>query len=71
MLTNGSVGLDWDKLPKGSTIVDVGGGIGSYMVPLVENFPDLKYVVQDLPESIENAEAVRASPCSSPFLCLF
>ncbi|TFL01412.1 O-methyltransferase [Pterulicium gracile] len=49
--------LDWDKLPKGSTIVDVGGGIGSYMVPLVENFPDLKYVVQDLPESIENAEA--------------
>lgn len=48
-------GLEWGKLPKGSTVVDVGGGIGTYMAPLAENFPELKIVVQDLPKTIQNA----------------
>lgn len=55
-----TLGLDWDKLPEGSTVVDVGGGVGTSMVPLVENFPGLKIVVQDLPQTIQNARQVRS-----------
>ncbi|KAK7746293.1 hypothetical protein SLS53_002252 [Cytospora paraplurivora] len=38
----------WDRFP-GATVVDVGGGNGQYSVALAKAFPDLKFVVQDVP----------------------
>lgn len=61
LITWRALGLEWGKLPKGSTVVDVGGGIGTYMAPLAENFPELKIVVQDLPKTIQNAHEVRSN----------
>ena len=44
-------GIDWYHLPNGSTLVDVGGGIGSASIALAEslNFEGngLRFVVQD------------------------
>ncbi|KAJ3797850.1 hypothetical protein GGU11DRAFT_822829 [Lentinula aff. detonsa] len=47
--------FEWGKLPEGSKIVDVGGGVGSVLFPLAENFPELKLVIQDLPGVVDNA----------------
>ncbi|EJD43680.1 O-methyltransferase [Auricularia subglabra TFB-10046 SS5] len=43
----------WDSLPKGATVVDVGGGVGSVTHILAEKYPDLRYVVQDRAKTIE------------------
>ncbi|KAK1229446.1 hypothetical protein PQX77_007494 [Marasmius sp. AFHP31] len=45
---------DWEKLPAGSLVVDVGGGIGSVTHNIVKSNPNLKFVVQDLPAVIED-----------------
>ncbi|KAJ3739061.1 S-adenosyl-L-methionine-dependent methyltransferase [Lentinula detonsa] len=50
--------FEWGKLPEGSKIVDVGGGVGSVLFPLAENFPELKLVIQDLPGVVDNARKV-------------
>ncbi|KAL0952703.1 hypothetical protein HGRIS_006939 [Hohenbuehelia grisea] len=38
-------------------IVDVGGGIGTSALKIASHFPNLKLVVQDLPEVLEDAKA--------------
>ncbi|KAH8978094.1 S-adenosyl-L-methionine-dependent methyltransferase [Lactarius hatsudake] len=40
-------GYAWDKLPPGSLVVDVGGGVGSQSLVLARRHPDLRFVVQD------------------------
>ena len=43
-------GIDWYHLPRGSTFVDVGGGIGSASIALAESLgleDGLRFVVQD------------------------
>lgn len=56
-------GFEWGSLPAESTVVDVGGGVGSVSLVLAKSFPSLKIVVQDRAEVIEGeAKAVRASP---------
>ncbi|KAH9167773.1 S-adenosyl-L-methionine-dependent methyltransferase [Lactarius sanguifluus] len=40
-------GYAWDKLPPGSLVVDVGGGVGSQSLTLARRHPDLRFVVQD------------------------
>ncbi|KAG6901477.1 hypothetical protein C0995_011449 [Termitomyces sp. Mi166 len=52
---------EWSKLPAGSIIVDVGGGIGSESLPLAREFPDFNLVVQDRQPVIEDAKALRAA----------
>jgi len=47
--------FDWTAL-SGQRVVDVGGGIGSTSAVLAKNFPNLKIVVQDRPEIIEDAK---------------
>lgn len=42
----------WDSLPKGSTVVDVGGGEGALLLPILKAFPHLSGCVQDRPETI-------------------
>ncbi|KAI0685289.1 S-adenosyl-L-methionine-dependent methyltransferase [Cytidiella melzeri] len=47
-------GFDWQSLPKGSVVVDVGGGFGSQSLSLAQAFSHLKFVVQDKAGVISN-----------------
>ena len=38
--------LDWERY-AGKTIVDVGGGVGGFLAPLLETFPSLRGVLYD------------------------
>ncbi|KAJ6622880.1 S-adenosyl-L-methionine-dependent methyltransferase [Mycena sp. CBHHK59/15] len=40
-------GFDWKNYPEGSLVVDVGGGVGSQCLNLVQHYPELSFVVQD------------------------
>ncbi|KAF8626778.1 hypothetical protein AX15_004696 [Amanita polypyramis BW_CC] len=46
--------FDWKSLPENALVVDVGGGIGTASRALVQQFSNLRIVVQDLPLVIEN-----------------
>ncbi|KAL7007985.1 hypothetical protein EMMF5_002634 [Cystobasidiomycetes sp. EMM_F5] len=46
---------DWAALGE-STVVDVGGGRGSFSLPLVRAFPNLSVILQDRPETVPEAE---------------
>jgi SAM-dependent methyltransferase len=46
----------WSKMGKG-LVVDIGGCSGTDAFLLAKTFPNLKFVVQDLPEAIAGAEA--------------
>lgn len=41
-------GWDWAALGK-ATVVDAGGGIGTFSKDLAKAFPSLNFIVQDLP----------------------
>jgi len=47
-------GFDWASLPKGSLIIDVGGGIGVSSISIVKAFDHLKCIVQDRPKVVAN-----------------
>jgi hypothetical protein len=53
-----AIGYDWSSLKNGETIVDVGGGIGSSTMILAKKFPELKFIVQDLPDTIDQGRTV-------------
>ncbi|OJT06906.1 Sterigmatocystin 8-O-methyltransferase [Trametes pubescens] len=40
-------GFAWNDLPKGSVVVDIGGGIGSVSVTLSQAYPHLNFAVED------------------------
>ncbi|KAK1756733.1 O-methyltransferase-domain-containing protein [Echria macrotheca] len=42
-------GFDWASIGEGGTVVDVGGSSGHEAVSLARAFPQLKFIVQDLP----------------------
>lgn len=46
-------GFPWSELPKGSTVVDVAGGMGQVSLAIAEAAPLLNFVVQDRQEVIE------------------
>jgi hypothetical protein len=48
-------GFDWASLGK-ATIVDVGGSHGLVSIDIAKEFPDLRFIVQDLPKVIEDAK---------------
>lgn len=59
------IGFDWHTLPRGSVIVDVGGGIGSTSMLLASAFsshgedsPSLRFIIQDRPIVVEMGEKV-------------
>ncbi|KAF5346423.1 hypothetical protein D9758_012775 [Tetrapyrgos nigripes] len=45
----------WADLPKGTTVVDVGGGNGHAVLDIIKAFPHLKVIVQDTPAVIADA----------------
>ncbi|KII87317.1 hypothetical protein PLICRDRAFT_699701 [Plicaturopsis crispa FD-325 SS-3] len=49
-------GFDWKDLPAGSTVVDVGGGVGSQSLTIAKAFPHVNLVVQDRASVIPNGE---------------
>lgn len=51
---NHDADFPWSMLGN-ATVVDVGGGVGSMCLDLAKAFPDLHFVVQDLPATIEKA----------------
>jgi hypothetical protein len=48
-------GFDWASLGK-ATIVDVGGSHGQVSYDIARKFPDLSFIVQDLPKVVEDAK---------------
>ncbi|KDR83075.1 hypothetical protein GALMADRAFT_263497 [Galerina marginata CBS 339.88] len=48
--------FDWEGLPSGAVVVDVGGGVGTSSLFLAKTFPELQVIVQDLPGVIQEAE---------------
>jgi hypothetical protein len=46
----------WSSLAEDSIVVDVGGGIGSSTLELAKQYPHLKFIVQDLPETVKNGD---------------
>jgi hypothetical protein len=46
-------GFDWASLGK-ATVVDVGGSHGLVSIDIAKAFPDLHFIVQDLPKVIED-----------------
>lgn len=51
--------FDWQRLPANAKVVEIGGGMGTSAFPLTAKFPELKLVVQDLPDVIAKAEKVQ------------
>lgn len=49
-------GYRWASLGD-ATVVDVGGSEGKYSVALAQAFPDLNFIVQDLPEVVKAVES--------------
>ncbi|KAG6837108.1 hypothetical protein H0H93_014712 [Arthromyces matolae] len=47
---------EWKKLPAGSVVVDVGGGLGSDSLRVAREFPSVEVVVQDRAPVIEDAK---------------
>jgi O-methyltransferase domain len=63
MTAFGSLGLaglltdfPWQDFPQDAKIVDVGGGDGATLLPLLKTFPHLRGVLQDLEGPVEWAE---------------
>jgi tRNA1(Val) A37 N6-methylase TrmN6 len=50
--------LDWAALKDDGVIVDIGGGLGNLSLLLANDFPHLKYVVQDQETVVPEAEKV-------------
>ncbi|KAH7257939.1 putative O-methyltransferase [Fusarium tricinctum] len=53
-------GYDWAKLGK-AVVVDVGGSVGHGSIALAQEFPQLSFIVQDLPSVVSGAEQQLAS----------
>ncbi|KAH8809288.1 S-adenosyl-L-methionine-dependent methyltransferase [Xylogone sp. PMI_703] len=49
-------GYKWGKLADGSTVVDVGGSEGYVGIALVEEYPSLNVIIQDLPGVVTQGE---------------
>ena len=49
-------GYPWVSLGN-ATVVDIGGSEGKYSMALAQAFPDLKLIVQDLPEVVKAVES--------------
>ncbi|KAJ7348063.1 hypothetical protein DFH08DRAFT_960419 [Mycena albidolilacea] len=67
----GEVGFDWASLPRGSVVVDVGGGIGSPSMLLASAYAEvdtdgsggLRFVIQDRPVIVEMGEKAWRAKC--------
>ncbi|KAJ7289387.1 O-methyltransferase [Mycena rebaudengoi] len=49
-------GFEWNQLPSGSIVVDVGGGIGYSSCKIAQRNPSLRIVVQDRAQTVEKSK---------------
>ncbi|KAI1870341.1 uncharacterized protein JN550_005269 [Neoarthrinium moseri] len=49
-------GFDWASLPRGATVIDIGGANGHASMAVAEKFPQLQFVVQDLKSAFNERE---------------
>lgn len=64
LLTDEYTGFDWAALPKGSIVVDVGGGVGNLTMALAKVHKHLRFIVQDRPATVKEGEMVSISGLS-------
>ena len=50
------VEFPWKELGNGATVCDVAGGVGSISLQLAKSYPNLRLILQDLPERIQQAK---------------
>ena len=50
--------FDWNSLPKGAVVVDVGGGVGTSSLVLAKKTSDINIVVQDRLSVIQEGNEV-------------
>lgn len=60
-------GYPFQYMPEDAMLVDVGGGVGSVALHLLQHAPQLRFIVQDRPEVIEQ-QAPAVSQQSFHFL---
>ena len=48
-------GYSWGKLPEGSLVVDVGGGVGAQSLTLATHHSHLRFLIQDRKPTIHDA----------------
>ena len=63
---NANLAFDWSGIPDHSIVVDVGGGVGTAMLPIARKFANLRFVIQDLPPVLEDAVEVSAFSVLTP-----
>ena len=59
--TSNFAGYDWERLPEGSLVVDVGGGVGAQSLTLAQHHPQLRFVIQDRESVLGDATDVCAN----------
>ncbi|KAH8111778.1 S-adenosyl-L-methionine-dependent methyltransferase [Phellopilus nigrolimitatus] len=47
---------DWETLPKGGVIVDVGGGLGHVSLEVAKSYPDVQIAIEDRPLILDQAK---------------
>ncbi|KAL9097778.1 MAG: hypothetical protein Q9165_000104 [Trypethelium subeluteriae] len=50
-------GFDWASLGEGH-VVDIGGSYGDYSILVASKYPSLRFTIQDLPETIDQAKQI-------------
>ena len=50
------VEFPWKELGSGATVCDVAGGVGNISIQLAKTHPNLRLILQDLPERIQQAK---------------
>ena len=53
-------GYDWSQF-LGGTVVDIGGGLGSVSQALAVAYSSIQFIVQDLPDTIQQAKSSQAN----------
>ncbi|CAI7591567.1 unnamed protein product [Penicillium glandicola] len=59
-------GYEWQRIPDGGVVVDVGGSTGTSAFALAKAYPHLSFIVQDLHANVENGR--KAAQSLSPDL---
>ena len=68
--TSNFAGYDWERLPEGSLVVDVGGGVGAQSLTLAQHHPQLRFVIQDRESVLGDAADVCESVVIKYGACL-
>ncbi|GAM33863.1 hypothetical protein TCE0_013f01071 [Talaromyces pinophilus] len=54
-------GYEWETLPIGASVIDMGGSTGTSAIALANAYPHLTFTVQDLPENAEHGRKAAES----------